>query len=88
MKSSRSINLALSNRGREALRYIGLEDLILSKAISMKGRFIHFRSGKNQSFLYDKHKNQVSFINTFKLNKTHTISNLFYSASILFQETI
>lgn len=60
VKSNRSINLALSNRGREALRFVDLEDLILSKATFMKGRLIHLRSGENKSFLYDKHNNQVS----------------------------
>lgn len=60
VKSNRSINLALSHRGREALRYVGLEDVILSQATPMKGRLVHFRSGKNKSFLYDKHNNQVN----------------------------
>lgn len=60
MSSGRSINLALSNRGREALRAVGLEDLVLSKATPMKGRLVHFPSGENKSVLYDKQKKQVS----------------------------
>jgi len=42
----RSINLALSVRGRKALRKAGLEDLIVSKCIPMNGRVMHDLSGK------------------------------------------
>lgn len=37
----RSINLALSERGRYALRRIGLEDLIVSQCVPMLGRVMH-----------------------------------------------
>jgi hypothetical protein len=51
----RSINLALSERGRHALRLIGLEDRIVEQCVPMHGRyvvwvvvillhFVHFRS--------------------------------------------
>ena len=42
--SGRSINLALSHRGREALRAVGLEDEVLAKA--MRARKIHTANGK------------------------------------------
>ena len=38
--SGRSINLALSHRGREELRAVGLEDEVLAKAIPMRARKI------------------------------------------------
>jgi kynurenine 3-monooxygenase len=41
----RSINLALSVRGIEALREIGLAEAILQQAIPMRGRMIHARDG-------------------------------------------
>lgn len=37
----RSINLALSCRGREALRAVGLEDQVVSNGIPMRARMIH-----------------------------------------------
>ena len=43
--SGRSINLALSRHGREALRAVGLEDEVLSTAIPMRARMIHPLSG-------------------------------------------
>jgi kynurenine 3-monooxygenase len=42
----RSINLALSVRGLQALRDIGLADEILKQAIPMRGRMIHSPSGE------------------------------------------
>lgn len=41
----RSINLALSNRGRLPLREVGLEQLALQAAISMPGRMMHDPAG-------------------------------------------
>lgn len=37
----RSINLALSDRGRKALRAVGLEERIMEMGISMEGRMVH-----------------------------------------------
>jgi kynurenine 3-monooxygenase len=42
----RSINLALSVRGIQALREIGLADNVLKQAIPMRGRMIHGPSGE------------------------------------------
>ena len=50
--SGRSINLALSHRGREALRAVGLEDEVLAKAIPMRARKIHTANGKLYSIPY------------------------------------
>lgn len=45
----RSINLAISARGLEALDQVGLRDLALSRALPMHGRMVHSPSG-GQSF--------------------------------------
>jgi kynurenine 3-monooxygenase len=44
--AGRSINLALSVRGIDALREVGLADAVLRDAIPMRGRMIHDRSGR------------------------------------------
>ncbi|XP_065913790.1 kynurenine 3-monooxygenase-like [Dysidea avara] len=48
----RSINLALSVRGREALKAVGVEDIVMEKAIPMYGRMIHSIDGKQYSLAY------------------------------------
>jgi kynurenine 3-monooxygenase len=45
----RSINLAISARGLEALGQVGLREQALSRALPMHGRMVHSRSGQ-QSF--------------------------------------
>jgi kynurenine 3-monooxygenase len=45
----RSINLAISARGLEALRQVGLRDQALARALPMHGRMVHSRAGQ-QSF--------------------------------------
>lgn len=42
----RSINLALSTRGLDALSRVGLEQVVLERAIDMPGRMIHDKHGK------------------------------------------
>ena len=42
----RSINLAISERGLDALRRIGLEDRVMTDALPMRGRMIHPVSGE------------------------------------------
>ncbi|XP_037897101.1 kynurenine 3-monooxygenase isoform X2 [Glossina fuscipes] len=49
----RSINLALSQRGRKALAEVGLEDEVLSTAIPMRGRMLHDVKGNTSIVLYD-----------------------------------
>lgn len=53
----RSINLALSTRGIEALRRVGLADEILRDAIPMKGRMLHARDGSLAYHPYSKNPN-------------------------------
>jgi len=51
----RSINLAISSRGLEALRSVdpSLAEQFLQEAIPMKGRMIHHVDGKQDSQIYD-----------------------------------
>ncbi|XP_068911271.1 kynurenine 3-monooxygenase [Tenebrio molitor] len=66
----RSINMALSNRGRRALAAVGLEDLILESAIPMKGRMLHDLEGRTKSVPYDARSGQCIYsINRNYLNK-------------------
>lgn len=58
----RSINLALSVRGRSALREIGLEDvLIKDHGIPMRGRMIHGKNGSLTEIPYDPVKKNVNW---------------------------
>ncbi|GAB2492339.1 NAD(P)/FAD-dependent oxidoreductase [Pseudoxanthomonas sangjuensis] len=40
-ESGRSINLALAERGRHALRRAGVEDAVMAQAVMMRGRMVH-----------------------------------------------
>ncbi|KAJ8971566.1 hypothetical protein NQ317_004120, partial [Molorchus minor] len=59
-KRGRSINLSLSDRGRAALRLVGLEEVVLKASIAMRGRLLHGVDGTTKSVLYDPVKNQVN----------------------------
>uniref|UniRef100_A0A8C6TUJ7 Kynurenine 3-monooxygenase n=1 Tax=Neogobius melanostomus TaxID=47308 RepID=A0A8C6TUJ7_9GOBI len=43
----RSINLALSHRGRSALKHVGMEEKVVSKGIPMHARMIHSLKGNS-----------------------------------------
>lgn len=58
--SGRSINLALSARGRKALAEVMLEDKILAEALPMEGRMLHSVSGSTRVVPYDAKNKQVS----------------------------
>lgn len=59
--SGQSINLALSFRGREALRAVGLEDIVVKQyGTSMRGRMLHDKNGNLKEVLYDSVKGNVS----------------------------
>lgn len=57
----RSINLAISSRGLEALRSVDptIAENFLEEAIPMKGRMIHHTDGRQESQLYDPIGGQV-----------------------------
>ena len=50
----RSINLAISERGLDALRRVGLAEPILALALPMRGRMIHDLAGRQTLLPYDK----------------------------------
>ncbi|XP_004619072.2 kynurenine 3-monooxygenase [Sorex araneus] len=65
----RSINLALSYRGRQALKAIGLEDQIVSQGIPMRARMIHSLSGKKTAIPYGTKSQYILSISRENLNK-------------------
>ncbi|XP_006022121.1 kynurenine 3-monooxygenase [Alligator sinensis] len=65
----RSINLALSYRGRQALKAIGMEEQIVSKGIPMFARRIHTPSGKKYSIPYGTKHQYILSVDRANLNK-------------------
>ncbi|XP_055609789.1 kynurenine 3-monooxygenase [Uranotaenia lowii] len=57
----RSINLALSARGRKALAEVGLEEALLDHGIPMKGRMLHDLKGNRKIVPYDANTNQCIY---------------------------
>ncbi|CAI4054796.1 kynurenine 3-monooxygenase SKDI_02G0130 [Saccharomyces kudriavzevii IFO 1802] len=69
-KNLKSINLAISARGIDALRSVdsGACDRILQDMIPMKGRMIHDLKGEQESQLYGLHGEAINSINRSVLN--------------------
>ncbi|XP_053314714.1 kynurenine 3-monooxygenase [Spea bombifrons] len=67
--SGRSINLALSYRGLQALKAVDLEDRVKAKGIPMVARMIHSLSGKKSSIPYGKHNQYILSVDRANLNK-------------------
>ncbi|KAI2658057.1 Kynurenine 3-monooxygenase [Labeo rohita] len=65
----RSINLALSHRGRQALKHVGMEDKIVSKGIPMHARMIHNLNGKCSPIPYGKKGQYILSVDRANLNK-------------------
>ncbi|XP_014344354.1 kynurenine 3-monooxygenase [Latimeria chalumnae] len=65
----RSINLALSHRGRQALKAVGMEDKVLSRSIPMHARMIHSLSGKKSAIPYGRKGQFILSIDRANLNK-------------------
>uniref|UniRef100_A0A8C3GBK4 Kynurenine 3-monooxygenase n=1 Tax=Cyclopterus lumpus TaxID=8103 RepID=A0A8C3GBK4_CYCLU len=65
----RSINLALSHRGRQALNKVGIEDKIVSKGIPMNSRMIHSLSGTQSQIPYGKKGQFILSVDRANLNK-------------------
>jgi kynurenine 3-monooxygenase len=55
----RSINLALAERGRHALRMAGGDDEVMAKAVMMRGRMVHFLDGRTDLQRYGKDDSEV-----------------------------
>jgi len=68
---SRSINLALSTRGLDALERIGMAGDVLSQSVPMAGRMLHDRAGKLVSQRYSNDPaNVLRSVNRDRLNET------------------
>ncbi len=68
--AGRSVNLAISNRGINALRQVGLDREILKQSVQMKGRMIHSREGKRSFFSYGTAESDcINSISRATLNK-------------------
>ncbi|ONH65194.1 Kynurenine 3-monooxygenase [Cyberlindnera fabianii] len=82
-KQLRSINLAVSNRGINALRYVDpkLCDKVLERVIPMTGRMIHHVDGKQESQQYDIDGQGInsidrSYLNDLLLDEIDSKSNI------------
>ncbi|KAL7889762.1 hypothetical protein AOLI_G00020200 [Acnodon oligacanthus] len=65
----RSINLALSHRGRQALKHIGIEEKIVHMGIPMFARMIHSLNGKHSPIPYGKKGQYILSVDRANLNK-------------------
>lgn len=65
----RSINLALSHRGRTALKHVGMEEKIVSQGIPMHARMIHSPTGKQSPIPYGKKGQYILSVDRANLNK-------------------
>lgn len=55
----RSINLALAERGRHALRLAGADDAVMEQAVMMRGRMVHFADGRTDLQRYGRDDSEV-----------------------------
>jgi kynurenine 3-monooxygenase len=79
----RSINLALSNRGLQALHQIGLEEEVRKMAIPMHGRMMHDEKGNLNFVAYGKEGQFINSIsrgglNMLMMNKAEELGVNFY----------
>lgn len=58
-ESGRSINLALAERGRHALRQAGAEEVVMARAVMMRGRMVHPAGADAQLQRYGRDDGEV-----------------------------
>jgi kynurenine 3-monooxygenase len=58
-EGGRSINLALAERGRNALRHADADDAVMRQAVMMRGRMVHTRDGRQQLQRYGRDDSEV-----------------------------
>ncbi len=58
-EGGRSINLALAERGRNALRHADALDEVMAHAVMMRGRMVHFADGRQQLQRYGRDDSEV-----------------------------
>lgn len=81
----RSINLALSVRGLNALEKIGLDKEILSDAIPMYGRMMHSKTGELSYHPYGKEGQAINSVSRGRLNiKLIELADEFENINIYF----
>lgn len=66
--AGRSINLALSKRGRESLKKVGQEQEIVKSGIPMYARMIHSHNGMQTPIPYGKKDQHILSVDRRKLN--------------------
>lgn len=68
--TGKSINLAISERGRSALRALGIEDEVIKQhAIPMKARLIHDKNGSKRSIPYGQEGQSIYSVSRRFLNQ-------------------
>uniref|UniRef100_A0A8D0HFM1 L-amino-acid oxidase n=1 Tax=Sphenodon punctatus TaxID=8508 RepID=A0A8D0HFM1_SPHPU len=82
--SGRSINLALSHRGRQALKAIGMEDQVVSQGIPMRARRIHAPSGKKYSIPYGTNSQVFTLLVTFLHKFLRTTAEKYSNSKVYF----
>jgi kynurenine 3-monooxygenase len=58
-EGGRSINLALAERGRNALRQADADEAVMRQAVMMRGRMVHFADGGQQLQRYGRDDSEV-----------------------------
>ena len=58
-EGGRSINLALAERGRHALRLAGADGAVMTQAVMMRGRMVHFSDGRTSLQRYGRDDSEV-----------------------------
>ncbi|MBN7136411.1 kynurenine 3-monooxygenase [Lysobacter enzymogenes] len=58
-QGGRSINLALAERGRHALRLAGADQAVMAQAVMMRGRMVHFLDGRTDLQRYGRDDSEV-----------------------------
>lgn len=65
----RSINLALAERGRHALRLAAADDAVMAQAVMMRGRMVHAGDGRTELQRYGRDDSEVIWsVNRGELN--------------------
>lgn len=85
--AGRSINLALSTRGIEALKRVGLAEQVLNDAIPMNGRMMHSVDGQLTYQAYGKEGQYINSVSRSLLNiKLLELADEFDNVKILFKQ--
>ena len=68
-EEGKSINLALSVRGRKALRFVECEAEVLANSVPMRGRYIHNKDGSHFTLPYSPTGDCIYSVNRKQLNE-------------------